>query len=142
MIFGLLFALGLIGLGHHFLSDGLYLISGIDQSLSTLIPFWPILFLILGFLLSLLLRSSLGALILIVFLKTNSNFQMDTLYFMLIGVHLSSIWPMRRMTRRGNIYSKRVSAAEALLSSFGAGVGLVFLIFFPFSILHQKKTQE
>jgi Na+/phosphate symporter len=131
-----LFGVGLICLAKYFLTDGIRIITGMNQTfLSSLSdgPFILCLFsgLFIGALLSYTLRSTLLSILLLMVIRDGTYISLTLLLPAVLGVHGVSFVAVRKISERGNIHAKRLGFGQMLLSLIGLIVGLILLITLP-----------
>jgi len=136
--YGLFLGFGLVSLGRHFLMDGLTFFSGIDQQfLGSLMdgPYFLSLVtgLLIGALLSYVFRSSLVAILLLMLIRDSAFYSLGLLLPAVIGVHALGFFPVYQLSKRGNVYSRRVAMGQVMISLIGLVCGAIILSLVPWA---------
>jgi phosphate:Na+ symporter len=136
--YGLFLGFGLVSLGRHFLMDGLTFFSGIDQQfLGSLMdgPYFLSLItgLFIGALLSYIFRSSLVAILLLMLIRDSAFYSLGLLLPAVIGVHALGFFPVYQLSKRGNVYSRRVAMGQVMISLIGLICGAFILSLIPWA---------
>ncbi len=135
--FGLIFGLGLVALGRHFLTEGLAYHQGVGPSFFGILYDAPLVLSLvtgvgLGGLLCLIFRSSLVAMLIVILLRDSLGISMGLLLATVIGVHTLNFMPIYRLGLRGNTYACRVSWGQMMIGVIGLFLGIIVLITAPY----------
>jgi phosphate:Na+ symporter len=136
--YGLFLGFGLVSLGRHFLMEGLTFFSGVDQQFLGSVmdgPFFLSLItgLFIGSLLSYIFRSSLVAILLLMVIRDSAFYSLGLLLPAVIGVHALGFLPVYQLSKRGNVYSRRVASGQAIVSFIGLICGAIILSLIPWA---------
>jgi len=130
----LFLGLGLICLAKHFMGDGIQIVSNLNQGALVYFTEGPFVLSVLsglffGALICSLLRSSLLSILLFMVIRDGAFVSFYLLLPAVIGVHAISFVQVKKMADRGNLYAKRLSYGQAMMSLIGLIAGLMGLVF-------------